>query len=113
MVVLMLMLMHVHVHLHVLQLMHMLLHMHMLMRFHMCSMRVHTHDDACVHVEAGRCFTLARPDDRFVSLRDIFVATEGVFTIHCTHYHAEDIELHGTGQVEGIEHYVVYNADTR
>ena len=87
-------------------------HAHAHARAH-AHVHAHVHARARAHGQAGTCFALARPQEEFVFLRDIFLATEGVFTIRCTHYDEEDIELHGTSQVEGIEHYVVYNADTR
>ena len=42
-------------------------------------------------------------------------ARSGVYIIHCDYYHSEDIEdaVKGALGVEGIPHYVVYNAETR
>jgi hypothetical protein len=43
-------------------------------------------------------------------LKDVFLRPHGVYGIHCSFYHHEDIDFEFA---EGIPHYMTYNADTR
>lgn len=66
----------------------------------------------------GQCFELVHVPRAFNSCDTIFTATSGIYLIHCWHYHPEDIVMvapNGTpsAEVEGISHYISYNAGTR
>lgn len=59
----------------------------------------------------GNLFRLRKLDYDILRIPDIFKVPNGVYIIHCFHYHEEDIEFEE--DVEGIPHYIVYNAGTR
>lgn len=65
----------------------------------------------------GHSFILKKPPSRIVSVEDVMLREQsGVFAIDCMHYDAEDMQYvkEGTTQeeVEGIPHYVMFNAGT-
>lgn len=60
----------------------------------------------------GKLFRLRKLDYDIMRIPDIFKCPDGIYLIHCFHYHWEDIDYHEEG-VEKIPHYIVYNAGTR
>ena len=45
-----------------------------------------------------------------LALQHVCFTFSGVFSIHCYHFHEEDIEYYKTS--EAISHYITFNADT-
>jgi hypothetical protein len=61
----------------------------------------------------GSAFLLRKPAVRLASVLDVFTKNFGCWVIFCLHYHAQDMGLTSRDGVEGIGHYIFYNAGTR